>query len=89
MVGFSELILVIKFGLELFSQTQLSKMLLWIMLNIIVSILGVFASMKIYKWKHKKSTVEQTGKEDSSEDKVNKFLNENNFEISSSTKKSN
>ena len=87
MVGFSELILVIKFGLELFSQTQLSKMLLWIMLNIIVSILGVFASMKIYKWKHKKSTVEHTG--DNSEDKVNKFLNENNFEISSSTKKSN
>ena len=82
MVGFSELILVIKFGLELFSQTQLSKMMIWILLNIIVSILGVFASMEIYKWKHKSS-----GAVDESKDKVQKFLDNNDFERSS--KKSN
>ena len=49
MVAFSELILDIKFGLELFSKTQISKMVL----NILVSEVWVFALMEI-KWKHKK-----------------------------------
>ena len=53
MVAFSELILDIKFGLELFSKTQISKMVLWLALNILVSVVWVFALMEI-KWKHKK-----------------------------------
>ena len=55
MISFSELILVLKFGLELFSQTQISKMVIWILLNIMVSCTGVFVSMRIYKWRHKKN----------------------------------
>ena len=53
MVAFSELILDIKFGLELFSKTQISKMVLWLTLNILLSVVWVFALMEI-KWKHKK-----------------------------------
>jgi len=80
MVGFSELILVIKFGLELFSQTQISKMVLWILLNIVVSVAGVFASMEIYKWRHKKSEdVNEPQELIQSNEKVAKYLKENNF----------
>jgi hypothetical protein len=32
----SELVLVLKFGLDLFSHTQLSKMMIWLALNILV-----------------------------------------------------
>lgn len=71
MVGFSELILVLKFGLELFSHTQISMMMLWLALNILVSCGGVFVSMEIYKWRHQ--TVEQPT-DMTVEDKVNKFL---------------
>ena len=49
----SELILNIKFGLELFSQTQISKIVLWLLLNLMMSILGMIASMKIYKWRYR------------------------------------
>jgi len=55
LIAFSELILVIKFGLEFFSHTQISKMVLWFCLNILVSIVGGFVSMEIYKYRHKKS----------------------------------
>jgi phosphatidylserine synthase 1 len=55
MITFSELILVGKFGLELFSHTQISKIGLWLSLNVIVSCLGVFISMKLYRWRHTKS----------------------------------
>jgi len=83
MVGFSELILVIKFGLELFSQTQISKMVLWILLNIVVSVAGVFASMEIYKWRHKKSEdVNEPEELIQSNEKVSKYLKENNFDTS-------
>jgi len=44
---FSELIHVIKFGLELFSKTQISKMVLWLAHNILVSVVWVFALMEI------------------------------------------
>lgn len=54
MIGFSELILVLKFGVDLFSQTQISKLCLWFCLNILVSCLGVFVSMEIFKWRYKK-----------------------------------
>jgi len=82
MVGFSELILVIKFGLELFSQTQISKMVIWVLLNIIVSVSGVFISMKIYKWKHTKSQEIGISKEISSDEKVQRYLSDNELELS-------
>ena len=74
MVGFSELILVLKFGLELFSQTQISKMMLWLALNVLVSCAGVAVSMKVYKWRHQ---VVQKNTEMSVEEKVNMFLDAN------------
>ena len=52
-LAFSELILNIKFGLDLFSKTQISKMILWILLNIAISILGIVISMKIYRWRYR------------------------------------
>jgi len=72
MVGFSELILVLKFGRELFSQTQLSKVLLWFALNILVSCAGVLVSMEIYKWRFNKETVDATDM--TANEKVEKFL---------------
>ena len=44
MVTFSELILVIKHGLDLFSHTQLSMMGLWLVLIVVVSCAGVGCS---------------------------------------------
>ena len=93
MVGFSELILVIKFGLELFSQTQISKMVLWVALNILVSVAGVFASVEIYKWKHKKEKGDDIAAEHTQskgDEKVQKFLSENDFsEVSDISKPNN
>jgi len=54
MITFSELILSLKFGLDLFSHTQLSMMGLWLVCIILVSCAGVWASHQIYKWRHKK-----------------------------------
>jgi len=51
-ISFSELILNIKFGLDLFSQTQMSKLLLWLLLNLLIAIVGTFVSMKIYQWRY-------------------------------------
>eukprot|EP00095_Tigriopus_kingsejongensis_P001480 maker-scaffold124_size330879-snap-gene-1.24 protein:Tk01480 transcript:maker-scaffold124_size330879-snap-gene-1.24-mRNA-1 annotation:"phosphatidylserine synthase" len=51
-IAISELILNIKFGLDLFSNTQISKMLIWVFLNIIISCSGVFISMRIYRMTH-------------------------------------
>jgi len=75
MVGFSELILVLKFGRELFSQTQLSKVLLWFGLNIFVSCAGVFVSMEIYKYRfNKEKEVTSIENEMTPEEKVEKYL---------------
>lgn len=52
-IAFSELIMNIKFGLDLFSQTQITKILLWLALNVIISIIGTYVSMRIYKWRYK------------------------------------
>ena len=73
---------MIKFGLELFSQTQISKMVIWVLLNIIVSVSGVFISMKIYKWKHTKSQEIGISKEISSDEKVQQYLSDNELELS-------
>ena len=48
-IAVSELILNIKFGMDLFSQTQISKMVLWILTIIIISILGMIVSIQIYR----------------------------------------
>jgi len=81
MISFSELILVLKFGLELFSHTQISKMVIWIFLNIMVSCIGVFVSMRIYKWRHKKTEnqedpIASQGELDPQE-KVQQFIGDN------------
>merc|ERR1712059_101209 len=59
MVTLSELILVIKFGLELFSHTQLSKMVVWVVLMVLVSCAGVAVSYHVYKWRHSKNSKEE------------------------------
>jgi len=85
MVSLSELILVIKHGLDLFSQTQISKMLLWLVLNIGVSCIGVGVSHQLYKWRHSKSNKTEEEEEniplpdDSVQDKVEKFLSGGGF----------
>ena len=79
MVGFSELILVLKFGLELFSQTQISKMMLWFALNIIVSCLGVFVSMQIFKWRH--GLTERIDEDLSVKEKVESFLQKSEINV--------
>ena len=74
MVGFSELILVLKFGRELFSQTQLSKVLLWFVLNILVSCGGVLVSMQIYKWRFNKEAAAVETRDMTANEKVEEFL---------------
>merc|ERR1719270_127334 len=74
MVGFSELILVLKFGRELFSQTQLSKVLLWFVLNILVSCGGVLVSMQIYKWRFNKDAAAVETRDMTVNEKVEEFL---------------
>ena len=50
MIAFSELILSLKFGLDLFSRTQLSMMGLWLVCIVVVSCLGVWASHGLSRW---------------------------------------
>jgi len=50
-ISLSELVLNLKFGQELFSQTQMSKILIWLMLNVLIAVAGTYASMKIYNWR--------------------------------------
>ena len=52
MITFSELILSLKFGLDLFSHTQLSMMGVWLVAIVGVSCAGVWLSHLIYKWRH-------------------------------------
>jgi phosphatidylserine synthase 1 len=89
MVSFSELILVLKFGLELFSQTQISKMVIWILLNILVSCVGVFVSMRIYKWRHKKTEnpeeIAASQDELDPKEKVQQYIGDNFGEKSNSS----
>merc|ERR1719369_2663594 len=82
MITFSELILVIRFGVDLFSHTELSKMGLWLVLIVVVSSLGIFASIKLYKWKHDCGEEEDVGPPAdeplTSEELVKNFIEENN-----------
>ena len=60
MITFSELILVIKHGLDLFSHTQLSMMGLWLVLIMVVSCAGVGCSHWIYRWRHQTPALPDT-----------------------------
>jgi phosphatidylserine synthase 1 len=51
-IAFSELILNLKFGKELFSQTQWKTMILWIVVNLCIAFLGMLASMKYYRLRY-------------------------------------
>jgi phosphatidylserine synthase 1 len=51
-VTFSEVLLNVKFGSKLVSQIQISKMVLWLLLNIVISIIGFEISIKIYRWRY-------------------------------------
>ena len=64
MITFSELILSLKFGLDLFSHTQLSMMGLWLLCIVLVSCSGVWLSHCIYRWRHNKHilSVKETNK---------------------------
>lgn len=67
-------------------------MVLWVALNILVSVAGVFASMEIYKWKHKKEKGDDIAAEHTKskgDEKVQKFLSENDFSEVSDTSKPN
>ncbi|XP_023323852.1 phosphatidylserine synthase 1 [Eurytemora carolleeae] len=75
MIALSELILVLKFGLDIFSHTQISKMLVWLCLNIIVSVLGVFVSMEVFKWRHNKSESAPPQDEVAEDEMVSRLLN--------------
>ncbi len=52
-IAFSELILNIKFGKDLlFSQTQMSMMVMWVIVNLCIAFLGMIASMKYYRYRY-------------------------------------
>ena len=59
-VAFSELILNLKFGKDLFSQTQMSKMLVWLVVNLIIAFLGMIASMRYYKSRYPSDIIDNT-----------------------------
>ena len=62
LILFSEIVFIVKFGLELFSQTQISKMVLWLLVNFVVSILGMIISMKIHKWRYGSTSLTERAK---------------------------
>lgn len=51
-IAFSELILNLKFGKDLFSHTQISLMVGWVIVNLLISFLGVMLSMQYYKYRY-------------------------------------
>jgi len=82
MITFSELVLVAKFGLDLFSHTQISKICIWLSLVVCVSMVGVFVSLKVYKWRHSKNNPEEPPSESlSNEEVMAKFLSSEEEEI--------
>ena len=52
MITLSELILCLKFGRELFGQTQLGLMVLWLVLLVTVSCGGLVVSVRLWRWRH-------------------------------------
>ena len=73
MITFSELILSVKFGLDLFSHTQLSKMCLWFGGIVFMSCGCVILSHAIYKWRHAQSEDVDSPLEDDDDDKEIEF----------------
>lgn len=83
MIILTELLLVVKHGLDLFSHTQISLMLVWALTMVIVSCAGVFISHQIYKWRHSQVDVDNVDTEEEEDisvpeedvtDKVGNFL---------------
>ena len=64
MITLSELILVMKFGVELFSQTQLGLMVVWVVLMVVVSCGGLLASTQLYRWRHSKGREVELAREE-------------------------
>jgi len=81
MITFSELVLVAKFGLDLFSHTQISKICIWLSLVVCVSIAGVYASLKVYKWRHKKHQDDLPSESLSNDEVMAKFLASDDDEV--------
>ena len=73
MITFSELILSVKFGLDLFSHTQLSKMCLWFGGIVFMSCGCVLLSHAIYKWRHSQTEDMDNPPEDDDDDKEIEF----------------
>ena len=60
-IAFSELILNLKFGKDiLFSNTQMMKIVMWIFVNLLISLLGMLASMKYYRYKYPVDLTEES-----------------------------
>ena len=73
MITASELILSIKFGRELFSHTQLGMLVVWLVLLVAVSCLGLLASSRLWRWRRQGRT-SPPEEEMEEEEKVNAFL---------------
>ena len=59
-IAFSELILNLKFGKDLFSNTQMMKIVMWVFVNLLISLLGILASMKFYRYRYPVEDTEET-----------------------------
>ena len=57
-IAFSELILNLKFGKDLFSQTEMSKMLIWLAVNLVIAFVGMLASMQYYKSRYPRDIID-------------------------------
>lgn len=73
MITASELILSIKFGRELFSHTQLGMLVVWLVLLVVVSCLGLLASTQLWRWRRQARAV-LPEEEIEEEEKVKTFL---------------
>ena len=59
-IAVSELILNIKFGKDLFSNTQYMKIVTWFFVIALTSLLGILASMKYYRHRYPVEVTEET-----------------------------
>ena len=75
MITASELILSIKFGRELFSHTQLGMVVVWLVLLVAVSCLGLLASSRLWRWRRQgRASSSPPEEEMEKEEKVKAFL---------------
>lgn len=67
-IAVSELILNIKFGKDLFSNTQYKKIIAWFFVIALTSLLGILASMKYYRYRYPVEVTEETTSVENSKD---------------------